>query len=226
MTPRAIILKKAEYFVGRKLLEKEQKYILRNIKSGTVKELKIIVAKLKLVNSAETIADIVERHCKQGSFNDLSKDNLTRIMEDLAIRTWASVSHGLRLMNTISRMSTNQLVTFIFNMYLKDIMKQERAGRRRASNIMKEPITTNQSNRPPQVESPYAWYSFENAEKDNDMAMINDYDSKTQKLRTEMDSRPLHSEPKKPIGQKPKSPYIPPITGRPTGGDPEADTRK
>src|SRR5271157_1979381 len=174
LTPRAILLKKAEFFVGRELTSEEQEYILRSSKLGTVKELKVIVGKINLVNSAESISSIVEQHCKNGSFNDLSKENLTTIVEDLVIRTWASVRYGTWIMNTISKLSEKKLLHMIFNMFLKDSQKQEH--RRRASNIMKEPITTNQSNRPPVVESPYAWYSFENVEKDADIAMLNEYD--------------------------------------------------
>ena len=225
LTQRALILKKAEYWTGRVLNSAEKRYVLRNIKLGTVKELKIRLARFNVVNKGESISDIVERHCKQGNFEGITKEKLATIMEELATRTWASVQHGMRLVNTINKMSENQLVTYIFNMYLKDIMKQERSGRRKVAAEPREPITNNQSARPPQVESEYGDYAFENAEKNNDITLVHEYDNKTQQLKNEIVTRRLHSEPKTNKKDEHKGILIMPNIGRPTGGDPNGDSK-
>ena len=105
-------------------------------------------------------------------------------------------------------------------------MKQERSGHKRKTGEMKEPITTNQSNRPPKLETPSALYTFENAEKTNDITLMNEYDPVTKKLRKEMDTRRLHSEPKTLEKDEHKGILILPNIGRPTGGDDEGDTKK
>jgi hypothetical protein len=225
LTAQSLILKKAEYLVGRPLTNSEAKYFLRKVQSGCMKELKTVAASIKLSANFHTVSEVVEEYNRTKSFDDMGKEDLLALVEDLVIKT-TSVQSGLKILAKASTMSREAIYKYIFSLYLNDWQRTEKYHSKKAN---RPAITTDQSNRPPVVEnalSPLGNFSYENPDKDPRTHNVNDYNPDTKQLSNEFVTRPTHSEPKKFKNDKYRKVLFDLNIGRPTGGDPDGDTRK
>jgi len=218
LTPRALLLKKLEFLVGHPLTASERSLFLKRVKFGYNYEIKSAVAHLQTDRKFEAPHTIIEQYTKKQDLSKLSYADLINILEDIVVKT-TSVQAGLRILKKAHTMSKTALLKYIFNFYLRDILKREKKGNREA-------IISDQSNRPPTGEYMAAPFGFENPVKLEKLLPIDEYDSKGEYLNTEFRNSPSHNEPKKKsIKEKVKN-YIQNFTGKPTGGKEDVGNQK
>jgi len=219
LTPKALLLKKLEFLVGRPLTAEEHMELTKKIKVGNNAEISAAVNKLRQANRKfEAPHVIIEKYSKNQDLSKLSQEELINLVEDIVVKT-TSVQAGLRILKKAKSMSKMALIRYIYNFYLQDVRKREKKGNREA-------ITNDQSNRPPVGESMAAPLGFENPVKLDRLLPIDEYDSKDEYLNTEFRNRPSHNEPKKLTIKERIKNYIQNFIGKPTGGKEDVGNQK
>jgi len=218
-----LLTRKAEYLAGRALTGKETKRLLRQIKVGNNKEIRVALTKIKLCNAFSTISEIVHEHSKRCDLSKLSKEELVSVVEDIVVRT-ASVQAGLKILRKAGSMEHTTLLKYIFDLYLRDAMSRDRVKK-----ANRAPITLDQAHIPERVNQDLANdFTYENPDKENSLIDVKEYEQRDGQpgyLRDEFRCAPSHNEPKQNLMQKLKNMFKPKST-KDTGGSENAGNAK
>jgi len=220
MTKHALILKKAEYLIGRELTRVEAKEIVQNVKVGNMKELKDAVDKFDRVRDFTDVGSIVEGSQIK---DKTTKEELNSVIHDIAVKA-TSVDSGMKLLRASTGKSRESLMKYIMNLYLRDAMMKDK--RRKTADghrtILDGPasLTDNVSDTDPFVTP------FHNpGQEDNSTTQVQDEYQQSGYTKNELETRPYHNEKKRNKKMKDQiRKYIENNIGKPTGGKEDSDS--